>query len=699
MRRPAAAFGGVYVLTQLAAVTLPPAAFLPLAAVFVCGGIIAWARGKRGFVCVLPLAILAGFAVQCIGFALCVRPAFSLAGRKLDVLAEVVSAEPGFAEDTARVRLKLLASCGADERLPHALVSAKVFPSCEEGQRFRVSLAFESLEKDEYFYSSLADGVYLQAEYQETPELVGESGSFRYVLSRFQERFAANVARYLPNDEGAVLSAMASGDKSRLTDKINDDYRDAGISHLLVVSGLHLSLVCGVFATRTGRLWRVRSAAAILLVLFMMGLTGFSPSVLRAGIGALILHLGSLFLRSADTLTSMGIAAVLISFQGPYAVCDLAFQLSFAAALGVVLAGERRQAMRAKQAGDNRPSLLCRLKESAASLLLPTVFAALFTLPVQLLGGLSVSGVTVLSNLLALPLAGYCVVFGMLAGVCGFAPGLEFAARSFSLLGGLLAKLLNAVAALCAGLPLARLPLPRDYSLIVLAASACAVLCAWRLGPKRLAWLAALPLVMLGVVWAVVLERGTVELAVLGTAASPCVAAVQDGQALVVFRGGESNAEDVQEYLQSKGVDMPEWLIDLRTDASSAPPTAAHTLLLKDFAVNEAKTLPVCDIMATVIRLRRGGLVLLDVGGYKIAMPVGAANTGSPVRVDLAVTGSIKPANLRAETLIVRAAYDWQAEQGSDVYFAPRGARVLIRPGRAAVLKGGNYALQQNAVA
>ncbi|HJB67622.1 MAG TPA: ComEC/Rec2 family competence protein [Candidatus Fournierella excrementigallinarum] len=617
----------------------------------------------------------------------------------MDVLAEVVSAEPGFAEDTARVRLKLLASCEAGERLPHALVSVRVFPACEEGQRFRVSLAFESLEKDEYFYSSLADGVYLQAEYQETPEFVGESGSFRYVLSRFQERFAANVARYLPNDEGAVLSAMASGDKSRLTGKINDDYRDAGISHLLVVSGLHLSLVCGVFATRTGRLWRVRSAAAILLVLFMMGLTGFSPSVLRAGIGALILHLGSLFLRSADTLTSMGIAAVLISFQGPYAVCDLAFQLSFAAALGVVLAGERLQAMRAKQAGDNRPSLLCRLKESAASLLLPTVFAALFTLPVQLLGGLSVSGVTVLSNLLALPLAGYCVVFGMLAGVCGFAPGLEFAARSFSLLGGLLAKLLNAVAALCAGLPLARLPLPRDYSLIVLAASACAVLCVWRLGPKRLAWLAALPLVMLGVVWAVVLERGTVELAVLGTAASPFVAAVQDGQALVVFRGGESNAEDVQEYLQSKGVDMPEWVIDLRTDASSAPPTAAHTLLLKDFAVNEAKTLPVCDIMATVIRLRRGGLVLLDVDGYKTAVPVGAANTGSPVRVDLAVTGSIKPANLRAETLIVRAAYDWQAEQASDVYFAPRGARVLIRPGRAAVLKGGNYALQQNAVA
>ena len=106
--------------------------------------------------------------------------------------------------------------------------------------------------------------------------------------------------------------------------------------------------------------------------------------------------------------------------------------------------------MQAKQPDDKRPPL-CRLKEETLSLLLPTVFAALFTLPVQLMGGLSVSGVTVLSNLLALPLAGYCVVFGMLAGGCGFIPGLEFAARSFSLVGGLLAKLLNAVAAFVRG--------------------------------------------------------------------------------------------------------------------------------------------------------------------------------------------------------------------------------------------------------
>ena len=115
--------------------------------------------------------------------------------------------------------------------------------------------------------------------------------------------------------------------------------------------------------------------------------------------------------------------------------------------------------------------------------------------------------------------------------------------------------------------------------------------------------------------------------------------------------------------------------------------------------MNEAQTLSVCDIMATVIRLRKGGLVVLDVAGYKIAVPSGAANTGAPVCVDLAVTGSTAPANLKVQTLIVRGAYDWQTATGSELYFAPQGARVLIRPGRSVVLKGGYYALQQNAVA
>lgn len=103
--------------------------------------------------------------------------------------------------------------------------------------------------------------------------------------------------------------------------------------------------------------------------------------------------------------------------------------------------------------------------------------------------------------------------------------------------------------------------------------------------------------------------------------------------------------------------------------------------------------------MATAIRLRKGSLVLLDIDGYKVAVTSGTANTGTPLQVDLAVTGSTAPGNLRPQTILTRMACDWQTQQNWNVYYAPRTARVLIRPGRSAVLKGGSYALQQNPVA
>ena len=700
MRRPVAAFGGAYILTQLAAVTLPPAAFLPLAAVFVCGCIVACACGRRGAVRILPAAVLTGVIVQCIGFAMLVRPAYSLAGRQVDALAEVVSAEPGFGEDTARVRLKLLDAAWGEERFSvPALVSVDVFPECEAGQRFRVTLFVEQQEADDYLYSDLADGAYLQAGCQGDPVPAGRSDSPVYGLARFRQEFSAHVARYLPEEEGGVLAAMACGDKSRLPDELAEQYRDAGISHLLVVSGLHLSLVCGVLGSRIGRFRRVRALANIAFVLFMMALTGFTASVMRAGIGALIFQLGNLLLLPADPLTSMGIAAVLISLQGPYAVCDLAFQLSFTSTLGVVLAGSLLRSMRARRGEGKGEAFFTRLCDHVADLMLPTVLAALFTLPVQLLGGLSVSGVAVLANLLALRLVGYCVVLGMLAGASGFFPWLDFAARAFSLVGGLLAKLLNAIAAFCCGLPLAQLPLPREYSLVVLAALGSLTICAWRLGCARQLWKMLVPLAMLGVCWAFALEQGTVEIVLSGSAATPCVVAIQDGQALVIFRGGDSNAGKVMELLKSRGIARAQCVVDLRANASSPPPEGEHTIRIADFSVNQARSTAVCDIMVTAIRLRSGSLALLDIGGYKIAVPAGSASTGTPLQVDLAVTGSTEPGNLRAETLITRMACDWQGRQTADVYYGPRSVRVLLRPGRSAVLKGGNYALQQDAVA
>ena len=171
---------------------------------------------------------------------------------------------------------------------------------------------------------------------------------------------------------------MAVGDKSRLTDEVTEAYRAAGVSHLLVVSGLHLTLLCGAFLGNRpcgGQFRKQKALAAMLLVLCMMALVGFTPSVTRAGVGALIFYTGAFLLQPADPFTSLGIAAVLLSLQNCYAVCDLGLQLSFAATVGVLCAARVFPPVRMDEQEEHPWRF--RLRRVCTALLVP-LFAAIF---------------------------------------------------------------------------------------------------------------------------------------------------------------------------------------------------------------------------------------------------------------------------------------------------------------------------------
>lgn len=130
-----------------------------------------------------------------------------------------------------------------------------------------------------------------------------------------------------------------------------------GVSHLLAVSGLHLALLCGLLGF--GRKWKfyrplilLRAAAA----LFYLLLTGMPVSVSRAGIVLLVALVGDFFLLPPDLLTSTSFAAILLGLQNAYAPCDLGFQLSFCAVLGVQAAAAltRHRAARSTRQASRR---------------------------------------------------------------------------------------------------------------------------------------------------------------------------------------------------------------------------------------------------------------------------------------------------------------------------------------------------------
>lgn len=167
-------------------------------------------------------------------------------------------------------------------------------------------------------------------------ELFSISGMFR----RFNEKLTVQILAHTKRDYGGTAAAALLGNKEYLADQTSRDFRRLGVSHLLVVSGTHFSVLLS-FASRAMTRMRInrrkRAVINITLILFFMGLTGFSGSVLRAGIMYLIAQIALLADRKINYLHSLAFAGSAIVLFNPFAAADCGLQLSFTAAYSCLL--------------------------------------------------------------------------------------------------------------------------------------------------------------------------------------------------------------------------------------------------------------------------------------------------------------------------------------------------------------------------
>ncbi len=134
-----------------------------------------------------------------------------------------------------------------------------------------------------------------------------------------------------------VLSAILTGDKSRLPRDVTADFRGSGLSHILVVSGLHLILVSRLVSLLLARVLTPRRAGLLSLAfcwLFAI-ISGLGSSIIRAAVMLSLVHLAEALNRRNDTLTSLMVAALLMGLQNPYTLLSVSFLLSFSAVAGL----------------------------------------------------------------------------------------------------------------------------------------------------------------------------------------------------------------------------------------------------------------------------------------------------------------------------------------------------------------------------
>lgn len=157
----------------------------------------------------------------------------------------------------------------------------------------------------------------------------------------------SDIARWmeespLSHDAKSFLATLYLGEKDLISGDVRKIFSDAGISHLLALSGMHMAIIisiilCLLFPVNLGGLWRWRYFASVVFIWIYTWMTGMAPSTVRAALMATFLFGGILLQRRGNALNSLAAAAFVILLFSPDTVSDIGAQLSFISVAALVV--------------------------------------------------------------------------------------------------------------------------------------------------------------------------------------------------------------------------------------------------------------------------------------------------------------------------------------------------------------------------
>lgn len=266
--------------------------------------------------------------------------------------------------------------------------------------------------------------IYGSIKVEEVPERIKEQRPKNF-LGRVQQiriSIIGKVQELLPGEEGNLLIGILLGKKEYLSDKTIDYFRESSLSHMLAVSGAHISyLVLGLtfFLEKSKLPKRLSYFLTIIGLLFFMFLADFTPSVVRATLMGCFVLISKILFRRNDGLTSLSFSFLIILLNNPFSLYDLGLQLSYGAVVGIFLfyqpiLNQLRLKKEAKEKVCLKIFLKNQLINKMKQLIGISLSAQMILIPIIMLQFYTVSFTFLISNLLASPILGICMIMGII---------------------------------------------------------------------------------------------------------------------------------------------------------------------------------------------------------------------------------------------------------------------------------------------
>ncbi len=277
---------------------------------------------------------------------------------------------------------------------------------------------------DEKLYL-LSQGISYKA-YAQTAAVTGKAGGLSVLFTDTRNYIGDAIDKVFEADVAPIAKAMLLGDTQGIDEPTYTAFKDTGMAHVLAVSGLNaailIAFIYGLLKLfKAGR--RSRLIAALVFIAIYTCITGLTPSIVRAAIMACAVLVGTYFGKQNDTLNYLSLAFIVSLILRPLDLFTVGFQLSFAAVFGMLTLSWQIKYWW------NR-TILNRFGRTGDAIS-ASIGATAGTIPILASSFNRVSTISIIINLIIIPLASISTILVFIAALLGLIFGQAFAFAAF----------------------------------------------------------------------------------------------------------------------------------------------------------------------------------------------------------------------------------------------------------------------------
>ncbi len=240
---------------------------------------------------------------------------------------------------------------------------------------------------------------------------------WKYFPSYLAQNLKNGIWKVFPERYAGTVQALVTGNRDDLTEHFSSSLERAGLSHTVAISGMHLAFLAGMMRLflPSGRKW---TAGVIIFIMFLfMLVSGSTPSIMRATVMIVLLHLAPLFGRERDDGTALALALALILLQNPFAANHMGLHLSVLSVAGILCLSDKIQEKLSSYFHYDWEFATMSPQKFILSSISATMSAMIFTTPLVAIYFGSVSLIAPLSNLLTLWAISFAFAMGLSCGI------------------------------------------------------------------------------------------------------------------------------------------------------------------------------------------------------------------------------------------------------------------------------------------